>query len=228
MLWMGGTGPYRLHRFGGDAVVDLATLGAGSPEGFSGFLGSGQWFDLLRRLRLSVFDHACRLSSGSLANVWTQRKIPAGVVGELALHTVIKLFETIHMHVLVLVRARDASIEFGHGSVAAQSSTNEMTRVARLACQIGGLVCVNDGRELSPELLARLNPRRTVTMELCDVDVTFSIRVQHPNHVNVEEGIALIQCLNSVLKLFSRFRHRAVLLVDGEEQWRKGVRHGNC
>ena len=40
-----------------DALLDLMKLGFGSRGAVASFLGSAQWFDLLRRLQLIVFDH---------------------------------------------------------------------------------------------------------------------------------------------------------------------------
>ena len=47
-----------------DAEVDLAGSGVGFRGGVAGFIGGAQWFDLLRRLRLSVFDHTYAFSAG--------------------------------------------------------------------------------------------------------------------------------------------------------------------
>ena len=44
----------------------------------------------------------------------------------------------------------------------------------------------------------------------------FSVRVNSPNHINIEEGVALIRYLKWVLRATSRFCHRVVLLIDSK------------
>ena len=75
---------------------------------------------------------------------------------------------------------------------------------------------MNDGPELSEALLARLGPRHNVDLQLRNFDVIFSVHVASPNHINIEEGIALIRYLKWVLRSSSRFNHRVVLLVDSK------------
>ena len=75
---------------------------------------------------------------------------------------------------------------------------------------------MGDGPELSQELLARLGPRHDLQLRLRDFDVVFTVRVESPNHINIEEGIALIRYLKWVLRSTGRFRHRVVLLIDSK------------
>ena len=44
----------------------------------------------------------------------------------------------------------------------------------------------------------------------------FSLRVESPNHINVEEGLALIRYLKWILRSAKRFNHQVVLLVDSK------------
>ena len=77
-------------------------------------------------------------------------------------------------------------------------------------------VCVGDGPELPAELAARLGPRYDLDIELRNFDVIFSVRVESPNHINIEEGVAVIRYLRWVLRSTRRFRHRVVLLDDSK------------
>jgi hypothetical protein len=63
-----------------DAVIDLNTLGRTSPGTAAAHLCSVQWYDLLRRLRLCVFDSVYTCCSGSLAKDWTIVDAPRGVL----------------------------------------------------------------------------------------------------------------------------------------------------
>ena len=71
-----------------DTVLDLAGHGWTSPGAVASYLGSAQWFNLLRRLHLSVFDHIYTFCSGVLAKDWTKVQVPAEVIGELLFNTI--------------------------------------------------------------------------------------------------------------------------------------------
>ena len=68
-----------------DAVVELARGRRSSPGAVAAFLGVAQWFDLLRRLRLSIFDHVYAFASGLKAKDRAVRDVPDPVVAELLL-----------------------------------------------------------------------------------------------------------------------------------------------
>ena len=201
-----------------DALLDLIGHGVGSRGAVASYLGSAQWFDLLRRLQLSVFYHIYGFCSGALARDWTRQTIPSEVLGELLLDMVLALVGKVDMQLpfLPIIAATDASLEYGHGGVVAQASIDDVRKIARMACKSGGHVCVGDGPELPAELAARLGPRYDLSLELRDFDVVFSVQVESPNHINIEEGVAVIRYLRWVLRSTQRFRHRVVLLVDSK------------
>ena len=128
------------------------------------------------------------------------------------------LFGTVDMQLpfLPLIGATDASTEYGHGGAVASAGIDEIRKIARMACKAGGHVCLDDGPGLAPNLLARLGPRHDLHFELRNFDVIFSVHVHAPNHINIEEGVAMIRYLKWVLRSTSRFRHRVVLLVDSK------------
>ena len=158
-----------------DAIVDLVNHGVGSRGGVAGFLGGAQWFDLLRRLQLSVFDAVYAFCSGALAGDWTKLKIPSDITGELLLDTIMSLFGIVDMQLpfLPFIAATDASTEYGHGGAILRADVGEVRKVARVACKSGGRVCMRDGLELSSELLARLGPRHYLQLDLRHFDVVF-------------------------------------------------------
>ena len=80
-----------------DALLDLVSLGVGSRGAVASYLGSAQWFDLLRRLQLSVFDHIYGFCSGALARDWTVQPILSEVVGELLLDMALSMFGKVDM-----------------------------------------------------------------------------------------------------------------------------------
>ena len=77
-------------------------------------------------------------------------------------------------------------------------------------------MCVGDGPELSAELSARLGPRHNLQLVLGNFDVTCSIEIGSPNHINIEEGVAFIRYLRWILRAKARFRHRVVCLIDSK------------
>ena len=165
-----------------------------------------------------MFEEVYDFCSGALAKDWTPVFVPPGVLGELLLDRVLSLFCKVDMRLpfLPIIGATDASTQYGLGGVVSHADTSEVRRVARLTCKAGGHVCVDDGPELVPELEARLGPRYDLKLTMRNFDVVFSIRIDSPNHINLEEGAALIRYLKWVLRARTRFRHRVVGLIDSK------------
>ena len=201
-----------------DAISDLARLRVGSPGGVAAYMGVAQWYDLLRRLRLSVFNLVYDFSSGSKAKDWSRTSVPDGVIGEMLLDMVLAPFGTVHMRLpyLEVVAATDASRQYGHGGVIARLPRSEVRKIAKLASKRGGHVQLHEGQELAEALEMRLGPRHDLGIRLRDFDVIFSVRVVSPGHINLEEGRALITFVKWVLRCERRFRKRVVVLVDSK------------
>ena len=154
----------------------------------------------------------------SFAKDWTVREISDDILAEFLLDMVLSLFGRVDLQLpfLPLIGATDASTEYGLGGTVAASTIDEMRSIARMACKSGGHVCMSDGPELDEALLARLGKRHVVPLELRDFDVIFTVKVETPNHINLEEGAALIRYLRWILRAGRRFRHRVVLLIDSK------------
>ena len=92
-------------------VVNLSTLRRCSPGALAGYLGVSQWFCLLRRLRLSVFDGVYSFCSGVKTRDRTVVDCPADVLTELLADAALFCFGAVDMTVafLPLVGATDAS-----------------------------------------------------------------------------------------------------------------------
>ena len=158
-----------------DAVCDLAEHRTCYPGGVAGYLGVAQWFNLLRRMRLCVFDNVYTFCSGSLAKDWTACRVSDDIIGELLLDMSLSLFGRVDLQLpfLPLIGATDASTIFGLGGVVASSTIAEVRAIARMACKSGGHVSMSDGPEFDEALLARLGKRHEVPLELGDFDVIF-------------------------------------------------------
>ena len=201
-----------------DGITELSSSRFSSPGAVAGFYGVAGWYDLLRRLRLSVFHHVYDFSSGAKAKDWRVTSVPDAVIGELLLDSVLSLFGSVDMRLpfLPTIGATDASTVFGLGATVADLPVDEVRRIARLACKGGAHVCLDDGPELNEALAARLGPRHDLQLKLKDFSVVLCIRVVSPGHINLEEGNALVSYIRWILRSRSRFRHRIVILIDSK------------
>ena len=201
-----------------DAATDRCAKRVASPASVAAFLGVAQWFNLLRRLRLSVYRCVYDFFSGAKATDWTVVELPDGVVSEILLDTTMSLFGTVNMRLpfLPLIGATDASTVFGLGGTVARLETDQVRDIAHMACKRGGHTTLSDGPELSDALLARLGKRHHLGLELRDFDVIFSVRITEPGHINLEEARALVLYVKWVLRRKERFCHRVVVLVDSK------------
>ncbi len=199
-------------------VLGLAQSRRASPAAVAGYLGVTQWFCLLRRARLSVFDRVYGFCSGARARDRAVRDVPAGVVRELLLDAVLAAFGSVDLQRphLSFVGATDASTVFGHGAAVAPLSPDALRSVARLSCKAGDHVTLVEGPELAEELSARLGPRHALDLDLADFEVVLCVRVADPLHINLEEARALIRYVQWILRSRQRFGHRVVVLVDSK------------
>ena len=149
-----------------DGVLDLCNLRVGSPGGIAAYIGVAQWYNLLRRLHLSIYDALYDFSSGEKAKDWTSDTLSDAIIGELLIDLIL-VFCVVDMALpfLPVVAATDASTVFGHGGVVSNATVSEVMEIARLACKSGGHVRLDDGPELSEELAARLGPRHIVPLK---------------------------------------------------------------
>ena len=200
------------------AVLDLVHTSVASPGAVAGYLGITQWFGLLRRQRLSIFDKVYGFCSGSKATDWASREVPDAVLGELLLDGLFFAFGSIDMRLphLDFVGATDASTCYGHGAAIANLNVTELQRIARLACKAGEYVWLDDGPELSESLCARLGPRHRLGLDLSSFQVVLSVPVISPQHINLEEGRALLQYIRWLLRSEKRFCHRVLVLLDSK------------
>ena len=201
-----------------DAVLDLSATRCASPAATAAYLGVTQWYNLLRRLKLSVFSRVYRFCSGSLATDWTQRLVPSEVMLELLLDAALHAFCTVDMRRphLPFLGATDASTSFGLGATVAPMSPLALRRIARLSCKAGGHVTMEGGPPLPQRQSERLGPRRHLGLNLRDFKVVLSIRRGSPDHVNLEEARALLRYVQWVLRTRRHFGHRLVVLLDSK------------
>ena len=200
-----------------DALLDLCAHRTFSPGAVAGYIGVTQWYNLLRRLRLSVFDHTYAFSNGERARDWLQRRLPDNVFEELLMDGIFFLFGTVNMKLpfMPFIAATDASTGFGIGGTIADADVDDIRNIARMACK-SGHVRLDESPELSDVLASRLGPRNDLGLQLSDFRVIFSVKIVAPGHINLEEAKALIHLVRWVLRCKRRFCHRLVVLIDSK------------
>ena len=95
------------------SVLQLAVCKQASPEQVGQILGSLQWYDLLRRQKLAVYELLYKFRSDASAT--QQQSVPNGVLAELLLGTVVGIvwLTDLRKPTLDMVCASDASTDFG-------------------------------------------------------------------------------------------------------------------
>ena len=85
--------------------------------------------------------------------------------------------------------------------------------IARLSTKAGEHVRIADGPSLH-ERECRLGPRFDTGLSLHQFEVVLCVRVESPEHINVEEAKALLWYIRWLLRSGTRFGHRVVVLLD--------------
>ena len=85
--------------------------------------------------------------------------------------------------------------------------------IARLSAKVGEHVTVSDGPELDHRA-HRLGPRHDLGLPLAAFEVVLCVRVESPEHINIEEARALLAYVRWNLRSKSRFGHRLLILLD--------------
>ena len=127
----------------------------------------------------------------------------------------LSVFGSINMRLpfLPLLGAADASSVYGHGGAIASMGVSQILRVAHLCAKAGEHVTLAPSEDLK-EPPDNLGPRHDLGLHLGDFHVVFSVRVTSPDHINLEEGRALIRYLKWLVRSRRRFHHRVVVLLD--------------
>ena len=100
------------------------------------FLGTLQWFDLLQRCKLAVYQDVYDFARRN--DEWTVVDVPASVITELICGIMLAPYWAFDMTTphLDLVGATDAAHEFGYGAAIAPLSIEEIRKIARLDTKV--------------------------------------------------------------------------------------------
>ena len=194
------------------AAIHLAETGNGSPAGVLAMLGVLQWFDLMRRPKLSCYHSVYAFASNW--HDWSTQPVPRTVLAELVTSVLLSAFWGIDMTLpyLPFVAATDASDEFGIGACVSDTAIDLVKDIARRAERDGTYVTI---RGIEPKLRTRsLGEPIWVDKWVDDFTTVFSIKCESAEHINLREARALVHFLKWVLRSSARHKARVVVLVD--------------
>ena len=92
-------------------------------------------------------------------------------------------------------------------------SVERSRMIARLSAKAGEHVTISDGPSLEARA-SRLGPRFDTGLTLSQFEVVLCVRVESPEHINVEKAKGLLCYVRWLLRSGSRFGHRVVVLSD--------------
>ncbi|CAE6932940.1 PDE9A [Symbiodinium sp. CCMP2592] len=195
------------------AVLHVLSTQAVSPKQLHQLLGVMQWFDLLRRPKLSVYSSVYDFVRHPKDT--SVRRVPSRVCAEMAASFLLGVYwlTDLTRPFLPLLSATDASTEFGLGASVARVTSAEARRIARYAEKQGDFV-VLDGGTLHGAAARRLGKAHKLQISMRDFVDVFSVRAKHKAHINVLEGEAFVLWLRWLLRTRRHHATRVVVLVD--------------
>ena len=194
-------------------VLHLLHTQQASPRQVQQQLGVQQWFDLLRRCKLSVYDKVYDFIRDPKAN--GQKRIPDKALFELSVGMLLGIFWRLDLRLpfLPLLSATDASTDFGFGGSVSRLPEALIRRLARVSEKQGSYVVMDGG--LNPGAYSqRLGEACRLDVSISDFVDVFCIKKRHDAHINVLEGEAFLVWLRWILRSRRRHCSRVVVLVD--------------
>jgi hypothetical protein len=142
-------------------------------------------------------------------NDWEITELPTLVIQELLMNTMLGCFWGVDMRrpFLPFVGATDASTVFGHGAAVAPLSVDAVQRLGRECQKKGAQFTFEEESE-------RLRDSARCQLGYKDFEVVLSVRVQDPEHINIEEAQALLRFVQWILRSRDRFQKHLVVLLD--------------
>jgi hypothetical protein len=197
------------------AAIYLATERRASWVSVLAFQGTLQWFDLLQRLKLSMYQEVYGFAKRQPE--WDVVDVPTDVLIELVCGVGLAPYWAFDMTVphLPFLGATDASIEFGYGACVARMGVNKLREIARLDSKVGDHVELGANMDVG-SFTPRLGRPHHLGLSLSDFHVVLCLKVVDDEHINLREGRAFIAYLRWILRAWSRHGHRVVVLVDSK------------
>ena len=197
------------------AVIHLTFIRRSSPGAIRAFLGLLQWFDLLQRCKLSLYQDV--YSFARRDGEWTVVDVPTSVVNELLCGLMMAPYWAFDMTTpyLNLIGATDVSSVFGYGAAIAPASTDEIRKLARLDAKTGEHVTLAGIKGLEGKR-NRLGTPHQLQLSMSDFHTILCLNADDDEHINLKEGRAFLTYLKWILRLSSRHGKRIVILVDSK------------
>lgn len=194
------------------SVVHLLSCAEASPKQVQQQLGVQQWFDLLRRCKLSVYNKVYDFIRDP--HDTRPRRLPHEALFELGIGMLLGFFWQVDLRkpFLPLLSATDASTEFGFGGSIARLPADMIRRLARISEKQGDYVVLDGGTSTKPA--KRLGQAHQLGLSLDDFVDIFSVKSRHSAHINVLEGEAFLLWLRWILRCRRRHCSQVVVLVD--------------
>ena len=191
-------------------VLALADASYASPKEVHSALSMLQWYDLLRRPKLSTYRKV--YSFVQYPEDTTLHRIPPEVVEELLMGLVLGVFWKADLcrPFLPLVAASDASTEYGFGASVARLPQDKVRELARVAEKQGTFVTLDSGKDYT----ARTGVEHKLGLPKAAFVHVFSVKKKRDAHINILEGEAFVVLLRWLLRCRSRHCSRIVILVD--------------
>lgn len=197
-----------------EGSLDLLHGQTGSPHAVNALLGLEQWFALLQRPALSVYDNVYGFVRSEPQTQPTKLPVPvqrelAVALGLLPLLSV-SLDKPWHTELL----ACDASPAFGFGVCAATCTHKQVAGVGRLAEKRGDYVRLH--KDPGSEEKHRLGMPHTLGLDKRDFRTIVSAKAKWSAHSGVLEGHGLLMTLRWLARARKNFHSKVVVLVDAK------------
>lgn len=195
------------------SVVHLHAVGSCTPVSLRGFLGAVQWYDLIERMKLSVYDTAYAFAGSEPQQ--TIVPIPSSVLRELLCSVVLAPYWGFDMrreHADLIV-ASDASTSFGLGVSVSHLDVSQVRAVSKLDAKVGEHVVLD--HEVASARASRLGARHRLNLKVDDFHVVLSVKAPC-EHINIMEARGFLAALRWVLRSVRYHGKRIVMLVDSK------------
>ena len=181
-----------------------------TPKQVQQLLGTLQWYDLLLRPKLSIYNTVYAFVRSEREDV--EVAIPCDVLAELACSLCHALFWRCDLTrpFLSLLGATDASTEHGFGASVVLANEACVRRIARWAERQGAFIVMDGGADVAQ----RLGPGHRLDFSLNEFTDVFSVQSSFPAHINVLEGEVFVLFLRWLLRSRQHHSKRVVVLLD--------------
>ena len=181
-------------------------------------MGSLQWFDLLARSKLAVYDSVYDFMQ--LSDPQCSRTMPGDVRSELQVSLGLAIFWSADLsrRHLPFLSATDASTSYGFGVSTAAADIDMVRAVSRYAEKrwdyvvLGKASASRDHKAIKP----RAGFPRHLNLDIDDFKTMMSVKARRPAHNNILEGEAYLMWLRWLLRSTKHHGTRAVCLVDSK------------